>query len=324
MNQSGVADRNKNVAVVTPLFNDWSCLPIFISGLARACGSDTSISLFVVDDGSTDLIDLTETVAPGEIHSMDVLHLGCNLGHQRAIAAGIVEAVARNEFDAIVVIDVDGEDRPEDIPVLLEEHWRRPESIIVAQRRRRSEAVRFKVFYSIYKWIFTVLTGKVLDFGNFVVLPISVAQRMVLMSELWNHFPATVMRTKVRIVKVPLDRQPRSSGQSRMDFTALVNHGLAAIAVFVDIVFVRLLVLTAVVTTVFIGLAASALALRLGTSLAIPGWATTIVGFAILGLIQMLGLLVVVTFLALSTRSLTSPPPSTFVGQYVREIQRIH
>ena len=184
--------------------------------------------------------------------------------------------------------------------------------------------MRFKVFYSIYKWVFTVLTGKVLDFGNFVVLPISVAQRMVLMSELWNHFPATVMRTKVRIVKVPLDRQPRSSGQSRMDLTALVNHGLAAIAAFVDIVFVRLLVLTAVVTTVFIGLAISALALWLGTSLAIPGWATTIVGFAILGLIQMLGLLVVVTFLALSTRSLTSPPPSTFVGQYVREIQRIH
>ena len=110
MNQSGAADLNKNVAVVTPVFNDWSCLPIFISGLARACVSDTSISLFVVDDGSTDLIDLTETVALGEIHSMDVLHLGCNLGHQRAIAAGIVEAVARNEFDARVVIDVDGED----------------------------------------------------------------------------------------------------------------------------------------------------------------------------------------------------------------------
>lgn len=307
----------ERVAVLTPVFNDAECLIPFLRDLAAGCAGQNVIDVLIVDDGSTQTMSLAPNDVPSGLRSVEVLRLGTNLGHQRAIAVGLVEITRRECYDAIVVMDADGEDRPQDAAVLLQALSQSPESIVVAQRRSRKEAVKFRIFYGLYKWLFHVLTGQRLDFGNFSALPVAAAERLVLMGELWNHYPATVMRSRLPIVRVPLDREERYAGRSRMNFTSLVNHGLAGISAFIDTAFARLLVIAVALTGVFALAALAAVGLRLAVGVPIPGWAALGGSVAIIGLIQVAVALVVLSFLTLSARSTASPPPSRFAADYL-------
>jgi len=313
----------ERVAVLAPVFNDAACLPHFLKDLGADLTGTVAVEVLIVDDGSTEPVSVNPGDVPASIDRVDVLHLGCNLGHQRAIAVGLVEAVRRDRYDAIIVIDADGEDRPQDALSLLHTHGQHPDAIIVAQRRSRQEAAKFRFFYALYKVLFRLLTGRQLDFGNFSLLPAAAASRLVLMGELWNHYPATVMRSRLPVIRVPLDRQNRYAGRSRMNFTSLVNHGLAGIAAFVDTAFARLLVLAVAITGLLGFLAVAGIALRLAIGVPIPGWAALGASVAMIGLIQIAAALVVLSFLTLSARSTASPPPARFAGEYVATVEEV-
>lgn len=308
--------------VVTPVFNDGACLQVLLNDLAEAELS-ARVDVLVVDDGSTTIIDLEAAAIPVGISSLELLRLGTNLGHQRAIAVGLVEADRRGDHDVVAVIDSDGEDRPRDLAVLLDAFDETPDCVIVAQRRNRTEAVKFRVFYALYRVLFRLLTGRRLDFGNFTVVPKSGVRRLVLMPELWNHYPAALMRSRMPLTRVPIDRGHRYAGRSRMSFTALVNHGLAGIAAFVDTAFARLLVLATAMTALFGIVIVGALILRLVNRVPIPGWAALGASVAAIGLIQVLAGLVVVSFLTLAARSTVSPPPREFTAEYVASVTKI-
>ena len=320
--QSLITQPPGSIAVLTPVFCDWDCVPSFQVDLESSCVSSLVSNWLLVDD-ATPGVPAVVANSPGKGYSMQAVFLGRNSGHQRAIAVGITRLVDRGASEPIVVMDIDGEDRPQDIDLLWRAHLTSPDSVVVAQRRGRRENIRFKLFYRMYRSAFRVLTGRSLDFGNFVLLPPSAAQRLVLMNELWNHFPAAVMKSGLDIVKVPIDRGSRYHGVSRMNFTALVNHGLAAIAAFIDAVFVRLLVAAGVLFGFFSLAAVAVVAIRLWGTWGVPGWATTALGLILLGLLQLVGLLVVVTFLTLSMRSSSSPPPIQFAQQYITRVEKI-
>jgi len=314
--------RVTGILIVTPVFNDGACLEFLFRDLGNA-GIPCEVDVFVVDDGSTTDISLRSAAIPVAIGSVSVLRVGANVGHQRAIAIGLVEAVRLGNHDAIAVIDSDGEDQPADLVALLEALRSAPDSIVVAQRRSRTDSARFRAFYAMYRVLFRWLTGRRLDFGNFSVLPSAAAQRIVLMPELWNHYPAAIMRSRLAITGVPIDRGHRYSGQSRMSFTALVSHGLAGIASFVDTAFTRLLVLASSLAALFGVLVAGAFILRVSIGVPIPGWAALGASVAAIALVQVLVGLVVVSFLTLSSRSSVSPPPADFASGYVVKIDRI-
>jgi len=290
--------------------------------MGRNRSSDLSIEIVIVNDGSTDSVRV-ERAPGGIVKGVQVVSLDTNLGHQRAIAVGLAWLALQGIDRPVVVMDGDGEDRPEALDVLVKTLETHPASIVVAQRRDRHENVRFRLGYASYRVLFRLLTSKDLDFGNFVILFPDAIRRLVAMNELWNHFPAAIMRSRLPIVKVPIDRGVRYSGESRMNFTALVNHGLAAIAAFIDGVFVRLLVVTGALLGLFSLAAVAVVAIRLWGTWGVPGWATTALGLILLGLLQLVGLLVVVTFLTLSTRSSSSPPPIQFAQQYITEVEEI-
>jgi hypothetical protein len=105
------------------------------------------------------------------IREIEIIGLACNLGHQRALAVGLVEVCGREGVDAVLVMDSDGEDRPVDIPRMLEEATRRPGHIIYAKRKRRPGLIVFPVWYAFYKAVFRLLTGARIDFGNFCLIP---------------------------------------------------------------------------------------------------------------------------------------------------------
>jgi hypothetical protein len=254
-----MAAPGESLLILIPSFNDWAALRLLLPGIDRAMtGSKWSASVLIVDDASTDPIP---DGWPGgnfaALESVTVLHLRCNLGHQRAIALGLYHAHEFTDAAAVLVMDGDGEDRAEDLPKLLEEFERggRREAVFAA-RTRRMESLAFQFFYHAYRVIHRILTGIEVRVGNFSVLPRPALVRLMAFSDLWNHYAAAVDRGRLPRRLLPLARGRRLEGRSRMNFVSLLIHGLAAMSVFSDIISARLLAASAVFAVLGIGLIA--------------------------------------------------------------------
>src|SRR5262245_61875105 len=234
---------------------------------------------------------------------MHVLALRTNLGHQRAIAIGLAAAHEQFQPSAVVVMDGDGEDGPDDIPRLVAAlRANGGRKIVFAERRRRTENALFKAFYAAYRAVHLLLTGIAVRVGNFSIVPAAQLDRLVVISELWNHSAAAVLQAKLPHETIPARRRTRLSGASHMNFTALVLHGLRALSVYSELIGVRLLVVTMVATVAVLG---SALMTFTGipTAAAVPGWALALSGLVALLIFQTLASAVVFVFLVLHGRS---------------------
>jgi len=302
------------LTILIPVFNDWNCIQQLLIDLERTSRLPKSTKLVIIDDGSTETPAHPPVV--GKI-PVEVIRLGSNLGHQRAIAAGLVSIAAERNTKAVIIMDSDGEDVPSDCETLYMLHLKNPSAVIVARRGKRRESIWFRTFYALYLRFFHLLTGKRLDFGNFSLLSRGALERFVLMPELWNHYPATIMKSRLNIIRTPLDRGVRFEGKSRMNFIDLVNHGLAGVTVFADIVYTRLLIWS-IAASGFLGtLLVSAIVFRLITEKSLPGW-LALAGVAIvIALFQIVAALVVVSFLTLSLRAQLAAPPSQLALAYI-------
>lgn len=319
--EAGITGGKLRLALVTPVFNDW---PSF----ATLCGNidamvpqwDVALTIIAVDDGSLEPIrwDL-ERRSIKHIDSIEALSLTCNLGHQRAIAVGLSDVLKSGAFDAVIVADSDGEDRPEDIGRMIEAYRRDRKTLVVAQRAKRSEGLRFRIFYGLYKAMFHAFTGRSIDFGNFSLIPFEILGRLAYMPELWNHLAAAVLRSRVPLLRLPSARGNRYAGRSSMTLVSLLAHGMSAVSVFNDLVFVRLLALSAGISVVAVVAALIAIGIRMTTDIAIPGWATTVVGTSAIVIFESLILSVAESITLLGNRSGVAFIPATGALQFVRE-----
>jgi hypothetical protein len=201
-------------------------------------------------------------------------------------------------------MDGDGEDAPEDVPRLMAKLAESGGSkVIFAERTRRSETPLFRAFYHLYRLVHVLLTGIPVRVGNFSVVPARELTRLVVVSELWNHYAAAVFKARLPRDVVPTSRATRLSGRSRMNFVSLVSHGLSALSVHAELIGVRLLVLTAVLICSVCVLLGIVLIVRMATPLAIPGWATTAAGILVVVLLQAMAFLVMFVFFVLHGRS---------------------
>ncbi|HXC97214.1 MAG TPA: glycosyltransferase [Edaphobacter sp.] len=296
----------KKLRLVVPVFNDWDSFRILLREINEVAASlPMAINISAVNDGSTiapenSLHDLHQL---HNLASLEIIHLYSNVGHQRAIAIGLCTAVADDDFDAVLIMDADGEDSPKVIEKLIATAGSREDFCIVARRRKRSENFTFKVSYLVYKLIFKLLTAKQIDFGNFSLFSRSYARRLVRVADLWNNLPAAVLRSKLPIQTVPVDRARRYAGKSKMNFTSLVVHGFSSISVYADTIFVRLLFVTIVLFGLSAVMICVVLILRIFfPQLATPGWATTVSFGMLIILVQALSVTLSSILMLLNSR----------------------
>ncbi len=187
------------LVILIPILDDWRALALLVPRIAAAVKERSGgVGLLVVDDGSiTSAAEIAPNLSAGGLEWVRVLRLKRNLGHQRAIAVGLCYIEAHVPCEQVVVMDGDGEDRPEDLPQLLAraaaEHGRQ---IVFAERQRRVEGVAFRTGYSIYRLLHRLLTGRGVSFGNFSVIPRSRLESLTIVSELWIHYAAAVVRSR--------------------------------------------------------------------------------------------------------------------------------
>jgi polyisoprenyl-phosphate glycosyltransferase len=315
------------VVVITPVYNDWECfrqLLFELDAIAPTLDGST-LSVVAVDDGSERSADPDRLGVADIRHlaSVEVVRLICNLGHQRAIAVGLARVNARADHDAVVVMDCDGEDQPGDVPRLLQALREEPGRAVMARRAHRSEGFLFRSLYALYKRIFRVLTGQRISFGNFSAFPSTLVDQLVNLPEIWNNLAAGLTRSQLPFRSIPTNRGVRFAGSSKLNLTSLVIHGLSAVSVYTDVVFVRVLLFSlAVAGVTLIGLAA-VVGIRLFTDLAIPGWASTVGGILSIMLVQVLILSSGAIFLLLHNRSSPSVIPARAAADYVKAVAEL-
>ncbi len=294
------------IAIVVPVLDDWPSFAALVADIAdQFARSDVAVHVCAVDDGSLVPFAIETISVPPDscVVSIEIIRLALNLGHQRAIAVGLCAIADSTDFDSVLVMDSDGEDRPIDIVALLAASRQHPDCVVLAGRARRSEPPMFRLWYRLYKLLFHLLTGQTISFGNFSLLPMPAVRRLVHMPELWNNLAASIMRSRLPYVTVPTVRGVRFAGRSRMNLVSLIVHGLSALSVQTDMIFVRVL-LAAMFIAGAAGLGIMAvIAVRVGTDLAIPGWATTAVGDLLIILLQTFVVIVAASLTMLAGRS---------------------
>jgi hypothetical protein len=312
--------------VLVPVHDDWGPAGRVLAELdKRLAGRPGPIEALLVDDGSTQP-PAPDMVPPSmaAFGAVRVLELARNLGHQRAIAVGLCHIRdTRPDLHAVVVMDGDGEDDPADVPRLLAALDANPGTCVFAERTRRSEGLVFRLGYAAYRLVHRVLTGIPVRVGNFSALPAVQVRRLVTVSDLWNHYAASVVQARLPVVRVPTRRARRIAGRSRMSAVGLVVHGLSAMSVFSDRIGVRLLLATLGAAALVLAALVAALVVRFATPLAIPGWTTTAVGLLAVLLVQLAGLVLVFVFVVLAGRQGTSMVPIRDYRPYVEGEQTL-
>jgi polyisoprenyl-phosphate glycosyltransferase len=264
-----------------------------------------AVRFVVVDDTAGQDPETTSLVELGDV---TVLRPPFNLGHQRALVYALRKALpAIADEDAVVTLDADGEDRPEDLPRLLRaaaEKGPAERPVVLALRTKRRESLSFKVFYRLFRLLFRSLTGATVRSGNFAVLPGSIAKRALLHPTFDLSYSSAILALDLPIAYVPCERGERYEGRSKMTYGRLAMHGLRMLMPFTDRIAIR-----ALATFVFFGvlgavLAAIVVCLKLFGS-TVPGWTSYIALGALIVSLVALGNFVSLFVLFSQTRAVS-------------------
>ena len=229
----------RKVKILIPVYNDWESVSKLIDKINNlSINSEYQISVIIVNDASNhDRQD--EDKILNNIHSIKVLNMKGNQGHARCIATGLKYIYEKEEFDYVIPMDGDGEDRPEEIKDFLNQIKNSYDKPIVGERIKRSENFLFKACYQIHKLITLTFTGKSIKFGNFTCLPKEHVNLLIKKPYLWNSYSSSVINTINNRTYIRSIRGSRYVLPSKMNFTALIFHSLAIISVFRNLVIIR-------------------------------------------------------------------------------------
>lgn len=309
--------------IVIPVYNDWESLNRLLPMIDDALDSSgLAADILVADDGSQQTQPTSWNCDWKGVREMRTLRLKRNVGHQRAICVALCHLNAQKDCERVIIMDGDGEDVPADIPRLLSELGSGTGArVVFAERTKRSEGWLFSLFYFLYRTLHRVLVGHRVRVGNFSAMNRQCLESLCISWELWNHYAAAVFASRQPMSLVPTSRGKRLAGESRMNFPALVMHGLSALSVFSDRISTRLLLCSAVGSaTAVLGLIAVT-SIRLTTNLAIPGWATNAFGLLLLLLVQIVAFMLTACLVVLFTRGLSQFIPARDFEYFVLRVE---
>jgi glycosyltransferase involved in cell wall biosynthesis len=225
--------------ILIPLYNDWQSLLKLLENIDNQVkDTDSIFSIVVINDGSTEKITKDFSNYP-KIKSIKIINLKENVGHARSIATGLKFILENEDFDYIIPMDSDGEDRPDEIKELIKKIDPQSNLPIVCERVKRSEGIFFRSCYFLHKLITFTFTGRSIKFGNFTCLPKEVVKSMIHVKTTWSSFSGSLSKISSVKIGIPSERGTRYFGPSKMSFKNLIIHSLSIIAVFKFNVLIR-------------------------------------------------------------------------------------
>ena len=220
------------IIILVPIYNDWQSITKLIHEINNlAINQEFQISILIVNDASKhDRIDEINNLE--NINSVKILNMKINQGHARCIATGLKYIFEKEDFDYVIPMDGDGEDRPEEIKEFINQIQNSSNNPIVGERVKRSENILFKICYQLHKLITLTFTGKSIKFGNYTCLPKATVEKLINDKSTWNSFSGSLAKIEKNLISIPSTRGTRYYGPSKMSFYNLIIHSLSIISVF--------------------------------------------------------------------------------------------
>jgi len=229
----------KKYIILIPLYNDWKSVSKLLNEIDhQTINWEAEVSVILVNDASTEKRSGLN-INFKKIKLVKILNMKENRVHQRCIAAGLKYICKNENFDRVIVMDGDGEDRPEELNDFFKKAQENPNMTITGNRFKRSEGILFKILYEVHKLLTLIFTGKLIKFGNFTCLPRVHVEQLIQKPYSWNSYSSSVVRTIKDRTFIPSTRGSRYVLPSKMNFFALVFHSLAIISVFRNLVIIR-------------------------------------------------------------------------------------
>ena len=225
--------------ILIPVYNDWQSVTELLDNIDHnLSGLDHEFTVIIVNDASNhDRKEEDKTFE--KIQSIKILNMRVNQGHARCIATGLKYIYQKEDFDYVIPMDGDGEDRPEEIKELIKQIQNSNGKPIVGKRVKRSEGLFFKICYEFHKLITLTFTGKSIKFGNFTCLSKKTVEKLINEKATWNSFSGSLTKIESDLIEIPSIRGDRYYGPSKMSFMNLLKHSLSIISVFKKTVLIR-------------------------------------------------------------------------------------
>ena len=229
----------KKIKILIPVYNDWQSVFKLLESIdSEITDLNVNASVLIVNDASTEKRPEINTNL-NNIKSVQVINMKENRGHAKCNATGLKYIFEKEEFDYVIPMDGDGEDRPEELKSLIEKTKEYPDMVITADRIKRSEGLLFKFCYLAHKYLTFIFAGQSIKFGNYTCLPKSTVARMIEEASTWSSFSGSLAKITKERRSVPSIRGSRYFGPSKMSFIDLLKHSLSIIAVFKFTVIIR-------------------------------------------------------------------------------------
>jgi len=227
------------INILIPVYNDWQSVFKLIENInSQVSKLNDEFSVIVINDGSTE--SRPEFSANlDNLKSIQAINMKENRGHARCNAAGLKYINEKEDFDYVIPMDGDGEDRPEELSLLTEKIKEYPDTVVTANRIKRSEGFLFKFCYFFHKYLTFVFTGQTIKYGNYTCLSKSIVNEMVNESATWSSFSGSLAKIAKDRKAIPSERGTRYFGPSKMSFVNLLKHSLSIIAVFKTTLLIR-------------------------------------------------------------------------------------
>ena len=227
------------IIILVPIYNDWQSASKLLEEInSNIAGLESQFSIIIINDASTNQQPIN-ALNTENLQSIKIINMKENRGHTRCIATGLKHIFEKEEFDYVIPMDGDGEDRPEEIKNFVEYLNYASDKPIVGERVKRSESLTFKFCYSVHKILTFAFTGQSIKFGNYTCLPRTTVEKMVNDKSSWNSFSGSLTKLEKDRSTVPSTRGTRYFGPSKMSFKNLIIHSLSIISVFKLSVLIR-------------------------------------------------------------------------------------
>ena len=222
----------KKFIILIPVYNDWQSIFKLLNEIdLQVIKWDAKVSILIVNDASTDQRPEAQLNFK-KIESVRVMNMKKNQGHARCYASGLKFLSEKEDFDYLIPMDGDGEDRPEELDLLFKKSIENPLKTVTANRVKRSEGSFFKLMYLGHKVLTFIFTGKLIKFGNYSCLPRTDVDKLIKEPYIWSSFSGSITKVISDRTSVPSFRGQRYFGPSKMNFFNLLLHSIAIISVF--------------------------------------------------------------------------------------------
>ncbi|MDB4846297.1 glycosyltransferase [Candidatus Pelagibacter sp.] len=229
----------KKTKILIPIHNDWQSVFKLLEDIDNELFNwNTDVSVLIINDASTEKKPESSSVFKN-LRSIKIINMKKNKGHARCIAAGLKYINENEDFDFIIPMDGDGEDRPIELGPLLCKAFENPTIAITGNRVKRSEGIFFRFCYQFHKFLTFIFTGHSIKFGNYSCIPKNIVMKMVNEPATWSSFSGSLSKIAKDRLSVPSIRGSRYFGSSQMNFVNLLKHSLSIIAVFKTTLLIR-------------------------------------------------------------------------------------